>query len=75
MKVDAFCICNGLLDFRDLILHVFLNLCFVAIFDVDHVEDFETFLMERLQERRRGDSRNALICNVVDVILALLRAV
>ena len=31
--------------------------------------------MERLQERKRGDSRDALICNEVDVILALVHAV
>ena len=47
---------------------------FVAIFDVDHAEDLET-LLRRDSRKERGDLRDALTCNEVDVILALLRAV
>ena len=51
----------------------YLKLIFfsVAIFDVDHVEDLET-LLRRDSRKEKRNLRNALNCNEVDVILALL---
>ena len=61
-------LCCRVIELPELLHGVFIDW-------VDHVEEFEALLTERLQERRRGDLRNAVTCDVVDVIVALLHVV
>ena len=47
----------------------------ILIDRIAHVKHLKTPLPEGLQERRRGRSCNALTCDIIDVVLALLHAV
>merc|ERR550514_1843511 len=47
----------------------------VFIDGVNHIQDFQPFLPQGLEEGTGGDGSNALASNVVDVVLALLHTI
>merc|ERR1712014_341252 len=55
-------------EFLQLLHTIFVNW-------VNHVQNLKTLLSQALKEWRRGHCRNALTCDVVNVILAFLHAV
>merc|ERR1711953_629244 len=61
--------------FQFLTIKLFELLDRVLIDGINHVKYFEAFLAERLQERRRRNSSDALAGDIVDVVLTLFHAV
>merc|ERR1719408_780493 len=62
-------------DFNFFAIELLELLYGVFVDGVHHVDDFQTFLAQILQERRGGDCSDTLTSDIVDVVLAFLHAV